>query len=137
MSTINATSASFFSFAGIPTDELEQLLAVRPELIAAWRDSLRERGLANATIRRKLTVLRSLYLYLQIYGYVGGNPAHGKFVRVPVVPRNGKTVGLSPGDCRRLMETPDMETLAGVRDRAMLGVLAYWPVALANSLPYK
>ena len=115
----------FFSFAGIPADELEQLLAVRPELVAAWRDSLRARGLANATIRRKMTVLRSLYSYLQVYGYVGANPAHGKFVKAPAVPRDGKTVGLSPADCRRLMETPDMETPSGVRDRAMLGVLAY------------
>lgn len=115
----------FFSFAEIRPDELEQLLAVRPELVAAWRDSLRDRGLANATIRRKMTVLRSLYSYLQTYGYVGANPAHGKFVKAPAVPRDGKTVGLSPADCRRLMKTPDMNTPAGVRDRAMLGILAY------------
>lgn len=115
----------FFAFANIPADDWEQLLAVRPEHVAAWRDSLRERGLANATIRRKMTVLRSLYSYLQTYGYVGANPAHGKFVKAPAVPRDGKTVGLSPADCRRLMETPDMNTPAGVRDRAMLGVLAY------------
>ncbi len=115
----------FFSFAEIPADELEQLLAVRPELVAAWRDSLRERGLANATIRRKMTVLRSLYSYLQTYGYVGANPAHGKFVKAPPVPRDGKTLGLSPSDCRRLMETPDVDTPSGIRDRAILGVLAY------------
>ena len=47
----------FLSFAGIMVNELEQLLSVRPELVALWRDSLRERGFANATIRRKMTVL--------------------------------------------------------------------------------
>jgi len=115
----------FFSFAGIPPADSEQLLAVRPEHVAAWRDELRGRGLANATIRRKMTALRSLYSYLQTYGYVGANPAHGKFVKAPTVPRDGKTVGLSPADCRRLMETPDINTPVGLRDRAMLGVLAY------------
>ena len=37
-------------------------------------------GLTNSTIRRKLTVLRSLFSYLQIYGYSGVNPAHGTLV---------------------------------------------------------
>lgn len=115
----------FFNFAGIPAAAWEHLLAVRPEHVAAWRDELRDRGLANATIRRKLTVLRSLYSYLQTYGYVGANPAHGKFVKAPAVPRDGKTVGLSSADCRRLLETPDVATPAGIRDRAILGVLAY------------
>jgi len=114
----------FMSFANMETDRLEHLLAVRPEHIAAWRDELRDRGLMNSTIRRKMTVLRSLFSYLQTYGYVGANPAHGKFVKAPSVPRDGKTVGLSPADCRRLLEAPD-ETPAGIRDRAIFTVLAY------------
>jgi hypothetical protein len=28
-----------------------------------------------------------------VYGYVGANPAHGKFVKAPAVSRDGKTVG--------------------------------------------
>jgi len=115
----------FMSFATIDADQLEQLLAVRPEHVAAWRDELRERGLTNSTIRRKMTVLRSFFSYLQTYGYVGANPAHGKFVKAPSVPRDGKTVGLSPADCRRLLEAPDNGTAAGIRDSAILGVLAY------------
>jgi integrase/recombinase XerD len=46
-------------------------------------------------IRRKMTVLRSLFSYLQTYGYAGSNPAHSDFVEAPPVPRDGKTVGLS------------------------------------------
>jgi integrase/recombinase XerD len=98
---------------------------VRPEHVAAWRESLQAACLSNSTIRRKLTVLRSLYSYLQIYGYTGANPAHGKFVKAPAVPRDGKTVGLSPGDCRRLMDAPDPATPVGIRDRAIFAVLAY------------
>jgi integrase/recombinase XerD len=72
-----------------------------------------------------MTALRSLYSYLQTYGYSGANPAHADFVDAPSVARDGKTVGLSPEDCRRLLDVPDASTPVGVRDRAMIAVLAY------------
>lgn len=115
----------FLSFAGILPEHLEQLTAIRPTQVAAWRDHLRERGLSNTAIARKITVLRSLFGFLQIYGYAGGNPAHSDFVAVPPVPRDGKTVGLSPEDCRRLLDAPSGDTPEIARDRALLGVLAY------------
>ncbi len=92
---------------------------------------MRESGQSNSTIRRKLTALRSLFSYLKTYGYTGANPAHSDFVAAPAVPRDGKTVGLSPHDCRRLLDAPqlqdrDKRTIpSGVRDQAMLTVLAY------------
>jgi integrase/recombinase XerD len=115
----------FLAFAGIPSDRPEALAGVRPHQVAAWRDHLRAQGLTNSSIRRKMTVLRSLYSYLQTYGFVGANPAHSDFVAAPSVPRDGKTVALSPADCRRLLEAPAKETVAGIRDRAILAVLAY------------
>jgi integrase/recombinase XerD len=66
-----------------------------------------------------------LFSYLQVYGYSGANPAHGDFVDVPAVPRDGKTVGLSPEDCRRLLDAPPTATPEGVRDRCLFAVLAY------------
>lgn len=115
----------FLEFCGIGPERLEALATVRPAQVAAWRDALRERGLANSSILRKMTVLRSLFSYLQTYGYTGANPAHSDFVEAPAVPRDGKTVGLSPDDCRRLLDAPDLATPAGIRDRAILGILAY------------
>lgn len=115
----------FLNFCRIAPDRIDQLTIVRPEHVAAWREQLQRAGLANSTVRRKLTVLRSLFSYLQVYGYTGANPAHGKFVKVPSVPRDGKTVALSPADCRRLMDAPDLRTPVGVRDRAIFAVLAY------------
>ena len=115
----------FKMFAGIPEGEPERLVRVKPAHVSAWRDQLSKLGLSASSIRRKLTVLRSLYSYLQTYGYAGTNPAHGDFVAVPPVPRDGKTVGLSPEDCRRLLDAPSVLTAAGVRDQALLGVLAY------------
>jgi len=115
----------FIEFVAAPVDALEILITVRPEHVSAWRDDLAKRGLTNSSIRRKLAVLRSLFSYLRSYGYVGANPAHSDFVGAPQVPRDGKTIGLSPQDCRRLLNSPDATTPVGVRDRALLAVLAY------------
>jgi integrase/recombinase XerD len=115
----------FLSFVKIHSEALDELSAVRPEHVAAWRESLQQAGRTNSTIRRKMTAIRSLFSYLQIYGYTGANPAHGKFVKAPSVPRDGKTVGLSPKDCRRLIDSPDAGKPVGIRDRALLGLLAF------------
>lgn len=117
--------AQFLAYCGYQKDELSILPQVRPLQVAAWRDALRELGLTNSSIRRKMTVLRSLFSYLQTYGYVGANPAHSDFVAAPAVPRDGKTVGLTPEDCRRLLEAPSYETPIGNRDRALIAILAY------------
>ncbi len=115
----------FLAFAGIPPEEPEKLLTVRPLHVSTWRDHLTAIGLTNSSVRRKMTVLRSLFSYLQSYGYVGANPAHSDFVASPAVPRDGKTVALSPVDCRRLLDAPAETTLLGIRDRALLAIFAY------------
>jgi integrase/recombinase XerD len=114
----------FLAFVAIPPERPDLLVTVRPHQVAAWRDQLLDEGLTNSSVRRKMTVLRSLFSYLQTYGYVGANPAHSDFVAAPPVPRDGKTVGLSPEDCRRLLDAPGSAP-SGVRDRALLAVLAY------------
>lgn len=115
----------FLAFLHVPPHELERLANVRPPQVAAWRDALLNQGLANASVVRKMTALRSLYSFLQTYGYTGANPAHSDFVKVPAVPRDGKTVALSPEDCRRLLDSPEPATPVGIRDRAMIALLAY------------
>jgi len=117
--------SQFLTFIEVPAGHLEYLVNVRPADIAGWRDQLRAEGMTNATIRRKMTALRSLYSYLQTYGYTGANPAHGGFVDAPSVARDGKTVGLSPENCRQLLDVPNAATPVGIRDRAMIAVLAY------------
>lgn len=117
--------ALFMRFAGIAPNQLGRLTQIRPFTVAAWRDHLRDRGLAATSIGRKITVLRSLFTYLQVHGEADNNPAHPHLVATPPVPRDGKTVGLSPQECRRMLDAPDTETLFGIRDRAMLAVLAF------------
>jgi len=126
----------FLAHAGIPAGAWEQLAAVRPEDVSKSRDALAADEQTNSTIRRKMTALRSLLSYLKTYGYTGTNSAHSDFVSAPKVHRDGKTVGMSPHDCRRLLDAPKVEDLTikdedrrstpvGIRDRALLAVLAY------------
>ena len=129
----------FLIFAGYDPAALNALPSVRPHTVAEWRDHMTGLGLTNASIRRKMTALRSLFSYLQSYGFVGPNPAHSDFVAAPAVPRDGKTIALSPENCRRFLDAPvtmivqtqkegsTKETVIpeGVRDRALLAVLAY------------
>lgn len=115
----------FLDFLGVPHSHLEHLVRVTPNQVAAWRDHLLARGLSNTAVVRKMTVLRSLFRYLQTCGYNGANPAHSDFVASPAVPRDGKTVALTPEECRRLLDSPDLTMPVGIRDRAMFAVLAY------------
>ena len=115
----------FLRFVGAAAEGWDELARVRPSHVASWRDNLLGRGQSNAAVSRKLSVLRSLYSYLRSYGYAGANPADTAFVAAPPVPRDGKTVGLSPEDCRKILDAPDPDTPEGARDRALLAVLAF------------
>ncbi len=115
----------FLDFAGVPADEWEKLSQIRPGMVSAWRDHLLALGLTNTAISRKLSVIRSLFGYLRKYGYTGANPADTAFVAAPPVPRDGKTIAITPEDCRRLLDLPTTETPEGVRYRAIMAVLAF------------
>jgi integrase/recombinase XerD len=115
----------FLRFISVPPGAWERLVAVRPNQVAAWRDELLLAGQSNAAVNRKLTVLRSFFSFLRTYGYLGANPADPAFVASPAVPRDGKTVALTPEDCRRILDAADAATPEGTRDRALFAVLAY------------
>lgn len=117
--------AFFFRFHRIPIGSWDWLFEVRPTHVAAWRDWLLAAGYSNAAVGRKLTVVRSLFSYLRGYGYAGANPADRAFVSSPPIARDGRTVGLTPSDCRRLMDAPFAMTPEAIRDRAIFAVLAY------------
>jgi integrase/recombinase XerD len=115
----------FLKHAGIPEGAWDKLPRIRPGHVSAWRDHLLACEQSNAAVGRKLTVVRSLFGYLRAYGYAGANPADTTFVAAPPVPRDGKTVALTPEDCRCLLDAPPPGTPEGVRDRALLAVLAF------------
>lgn len=115
----------FLRHVGIAAGAWDELPRIRPGDVAAWRDHLLAAGQTSTAISRKLSVIRSLFGYLRAYGYAGANPADTTFVAAPPVPRDGKTVALTPEDCRRLLDAPSPGTPEGARDRALLAVLAF------------
>ncbi|EGH05197.1 MULTISPECIES: tyrosine-type recombinase/integrase [Pseudomonas syringae group genomosp. 2] len=113
----------FSAFIGLASaDDFRQ---VTRSHVLAWRANLEQRGLAGATIRRKLAALASLFDHLlESNAIAGGNPVHG--VKRPKIESNeGKTPALGDHQAKALLEAPDESTLKGLRDRAMLAVLLY------------
>ena len=113
----------FCGFVGLTT--ADEFRAVTRAHVLAWRAQLEQRGLAGATIRRKLAALASLFDHLlENNAVAGGNPVHG--VKRPRVETNeGKTPALGDHQAKALLDAPDVNTLKGLRDRALLAVLLY------------
>lgn len=115
--------ADFCGFVGLTG--ADEFRAVTRGHVLAWRAQLETRGLAGATIRRKLAALASLFDHLlENNAVAGGNPVHG--VKRPRVESNeGKTPALGDDQAKLLLTAPDGWTLKGIRDRAILAVLLY------------
>lgn len=112
----------FMAFVGIAKPE--EFRQVTRAHVLAWRQDLELQALAPATIRRKLAALSSLFEHLCDSNSVTHNPVKG--VRRPVAETTeGKTPALSDAQVRQLLDLPDVSTLKGLRDRAILSVLVY------------
>jgi len=113
----------FNSFIGISSPD--QFRAVTRAHVLAWRRQLEQRGLAGATIRRKLAALASLFDHLlDANSVAGGNPVHG-VKRPRIETSEGKTPALGDHQAKALLEAPAASTTKGLRDRAILAVLLY------------
>jgi len=90
---------------------------ITPRALRAWLGDLDDRGLAKATIQRRLSAARSFLKMLVEEGTLEVDPAMG--LRQRRGQRHLPTV-LSRDEVGRLLETPDAETHLGRRDRAIL-----------------
>jgi site-specific recombinase XerD len=114
--------SEFSTFAGL-RGPAEFRTVTRAHVIA-WRKQLETRGLADSTIRRKLSALSALFDYLCEHNAVAGNPVDG--VKRPSANANeGSTPALGDAQARKLLDAPPENTLKGVRDRAILATLLY------------
>ncbi len=85
--------------------------------LASFSAALSSRGLAPRTVRRKLSVLRGFFSYLESEGL--GGRGRVSSVASPKVPRDLPDV-LTARDCALLMEAWDGEGALSLRNRAML-----------------
>ncbi len=101
------------------TDELRR---VDHKAVLAWEAHMREAEHAEAaTVRRRLAALSSLFKHLIQHGVAERNPVRD-VERPPINRREGFTPAFSKAQARRLLDLPRHETVAGLRDRAILSV---------------
>ena len=100
-----------------------ELERVEPMLVAAYIEQLTQSH-APATVKQHLAAIRMLFDWLVIGQIVPINPASS--VRGPkYVVKTGKTPVLTAEETRGLLDTIDMGTLVGLRDRALIGLMVY------------
>jgi site-specific recombinase XerD len=99
-------------------------LRVSPVAIAGHVEQLLADGLARPTVKQHLAAIRMLFDYMVTGGILPFNPAAS--VRGPKhVVKKGKTPVLTPEEARQLLDSIDVESGAGLRDRALLGVMVF------------
>jgi integrase/recombinase XerD len=110
----------FMRTLGITTPE--ELRQADHKAVIAWERYMRETEYAaSSTIRRRLAALSSLYKHLVRHDHALRNPV-GEVER-PAINRNeGVTAAFSKAQARKLLDLPSEDTIAGLRDRAILSV---------------
>jgi site-specific recombinase XerD len=79
---------------------------------------------SKPTVKQHLAAIRRLFDYLTTGGILEVNPAAA--VRGPkYVVKRGKTPVLSAEEARKLLDSIESDTLIGLRDRALIGVMVY------------
>lgn len=100
----------------------------RPELnkalINSYLKELRRNGLSSANINQKLSAIRKLATEAEDNNLIEPRVANG-IRAVKGVPRRGSRTGnwLTREEAQMWLNAPDVKTLKGVRDRAILSVL--------------
>jgi integrase/recombinase XerC len=115
--TATATAASVSVQPQAQTSEREMLIAVETEDVRRFLAFLRDREYSKSTTARKLATLRSFFKFCLKRTYVSANPLAS--IKTPKQEKRLPKF-LEEEQVRRLLETPDVTTLLGARDRAML-----------------
>jgi len=103
---------------GVPS-----ITAVQPLHVATWIE-LQTRGRAAPSVKQQLAAIRHLFDWLVMGQVIPANPAAS--VRGPShVARQGKTPVLEPAEARALLDSIDISTPAGLRDRALIALMIY------------
>jgi site-specific recombinase XerD len=99
------------------------LAAVQPLHVASWIE-LEGREVSAPSVKQRLAAVRHLFDWLVVGQVMPVNPAAS--VRGPRhVVRSGKTAVLEPAEARALLDSIDVSTPAGLRDRALISLMVY------------
>ena len=116
--------------AGVPA-----IGAVQPLHVATWLE-VQGRTLAAPTVKLRLAAIRHLFDWLVVGQVVPVNPAAS--VRGPRhVVKTGKTSVLDPTEARTLLDRINVSSQAGLRDRALIGLMVYSFARIGAALAMK
>lgn len=102
---------------------ISDLIDIEPVHVAAWVE-LKTQVYEPQTVKQQLAALRHLFDWLVTGHVLHTNPA--AFVRGPKFSyTKGKTPILTPNEARRLIRSIPTDTLTGLRDRALIGLMIY------------
>jgi len=93
---------------------------IKPIDVIRWRDSMIETKKSAATISFKLSVVRSLFEYLKVDGFVQNNPALTKLVTPPKLSEDLRGRALSVKEVNYILSGPNREKPDGARDYTIL-----------------
>jgi len=111
------------------------LAEVRPLYVAAWIEC-QTRRYSAPTVKQQLAAICHLFDWLVTGQIVPVNPASS--VRGPRHSvKKGKTPVLEPAEARCLLEAIDTTTHAGLRDRALIGLMVYTFARIGAALAMK
>jgi site-specific recombinase XerD len=102
---------------------VRSLSEVQPIHVAAWIEEQTLEASAP-TVKQRLAAIRQLFDWLVVGHVIDVNPAHA--VRGPKhIVRKGKTPVMEPAEARALLDSIDVTTPVGLRDRALLALMVY------------
>jgi site-specific recombinase XerD len=115
---------------GVPS-----LAAVAPVHVATWIE-LQTQTLSAPSVKQRLAAIRHLFDWLVVGQVVPHNPAAS--VRGPShTSRIGKTPVLEPSEARQLLDSIDVSTPAGLRDRALIALMVFSFARIGAALAMK
>ena len=110
-------------FAWSDTHGLPELAEIEPMHVAAYIETM-QTEFEKPTVKQHLAALRMLFDWLVTGQILATNPAHS--VRGPRhAVKTGKTTVLNTEDTRRLLDSIDVSTVIGLRDRALIAVMTF------------
>ncbi len=99
------------------------LPVIQPMHVAAWIEELGQ-SYSVPTVKLRLAAIRHLFDWMVTGQVMPTNPAHA--VRGPSYStKKGTTPALAPKEARQLLNSIPADTVAGKRDRALIGLMTY------------
>jgi site-specific recombinase XerD len=99
------------------------ITAVQPLHVATWIE-LQTHSHSASTVKQRLAAIRHLFDWLVTGQVVPHNPAAS--VRGPThTAKKGKTPVLDPSEARQLLDSIDVSTPVGLRDRALIALMVF------------